>query len=78
MPINLEHIGEQQIISSTQIVSAAHGLDEAIHQTGIWASRALWLGWIPLVLFLVFFTSMPAIHNGMHGLRHASTLVQCH
>lgn len=43
-----------------------------------WISRAMWLGWIPLVLFLVFFTSMPDIHNAMHGVRHSSSVVQCH
>lgn len=44
----------------------------------IWAERVLWLTWIPLVLFTVFFASTPDIHNGMHPVRHSTTIVQCH
>ncbi|MDX8396835.1 MAG: CbtB-domain containing protein [Mariprofundaceae bacterium] len=43
-----------------------------------WAERILWLTWVPLVLFTVFFASIPDVHNGMHPVRHAATIVQCH
>lgn len=43
-----------------------------------WLQRLLWVAWIPLVLYVVFFAPMPDVHDGMHPLRHASTLVQCH
>jgi len=44
----------------------------------VWLQRLLWAAWIPLVLYVVFFSPIPDIHDGMHPLRHASTLVQCH
>jgi len=44
----------------------------------VWAERILWLSWVPLVLFTVFFTSIPDIHNGVHPIRHSTTIVQCH
>jgi len=44
----------------------------------IWAERVLWMTWIPLVLFTVFFASIPDVHNGMHPVRHSTTIVQCH
>ncbi|MDQ6991503.1 MAG: CbtB-domain containing protein [Mariprofundaceae bacterium] len=44
----------------------------------VWAERVLWMAWIPLVLLTVFFVSIPDVHNGMHPLRHAPTIVQCH
>ncbi len=44
----------------------------------IWAERVLWLAWIPMVLFTVFFASIPDVHNGMHPVRHSTTIVQCH
>ncbi len=44
----------------------------------VWAERILWASWIPLVLFTVFFTSIPDIHNGVHPIRHSTTIVQCH
>ena len=44
----------------------------------VWAERLLWLSWVPLVLFTVFFTSIPDIHNGVHPIRHSTTIVQCH
>ena len=49
-------------------------------KTGIavWAERILWASWVPLVLFTVFFTSIPDIHNGVHPIRHSTTIVQCH
>jgi len=51
-------------------------------QTGtsprIWVERILWASWVPLVLFTVFFTSIPDIHNGVHPIRHSTTIVQCH
>ena len=51
-------------------------------QTGasarIWVERILWVSWVPLVLFTVFFTSIPDIHNGVHPIRHSTTIVQCH
>jgi len=43
-----------------------------------WVERVLWMTWIPLVLFTVFFASIEDVHNGMHPVRHASTIVQCH
>jgi len=43
-----------------------------------WAERVLWMAWIPLVLFTVFFASIPDVHNGMHPVRHSTTIVQCH
>jgi len=43
-----------------------------------WAERVLWMSWIPLVLFTVFFVSTPDVHNGMHPVRHAPSIVQCH
>ncbi|MDQ6950620.1 MAG: CbtB-domain containing protein [Mariprofundales bacterium] len=43
-----------------------------------WAERALWLAWIPVVLYTVFFSAIPNIHNGMHPIRHSTTVVQCH
>jgi len=46
--------------------------------TRIWAERILWVSWVPLVLFTVFFTSIPDIHNGVHPIRHSTTIVQCH
>jgi len=44
----------------------------------IWAERIIWLAWVPLVLFTIFFSSIPDVHNGMHPLRHSTTVVQCH
>ncbi len=44
----------------------------------VWAERLLWLSWVPLVLYTVFFTSIPDIHNGVHPIRHSTTIVQCH
>lgn len=44
----------------------------------VWAERVLWMAWIPLVLFTVFFAPIPDVHNGMHPVRHAPTIVQCH
>ncbi len=44
----------------------------------IWVERILWASWVPLVLFTVFFSSIPDIHNGMHPVRHSTTIVQCH
>jgi len=44
----------------------------------VWAERVLWMAWIPLVVFTVFFASIPDIHNGMHPVRHSTTVVQCH
>ena len=46
--------------------------------TRVWAERILWVSWVPLVLFTVFFTSIPDIHNGVHPIRHSTTIVQCH
>jgi len=43
-----------------------------------WVERVLWMTWIPLVLFTVFFASIEDVHNGMHPVRHAPTIVQCH
>ncbi|MDX8398113.1 MAG: CbtB-domain containing protein [Mariprofundaceae bacterium] len=43
-----------------------------------WVERILWMSWVPLVLFTVFFASIPDVHNGMHPVRHAPTIVQCH
>jgi len=43
-----------------------------------WLERVLWISWVPLVLYTVFFTPIPDIHNGMHPLRHSTTVVQCH
>ncbi|MDQ6974021.1 MAG: CbtB domain-containing protein [Mariprofundaceae bacterium] len=43
-----------------------------------WAECVLWMTWIPLVLFTVFFASIPDVHNGMHPVRHSTTIVQCH
>jgi len=45
---------------------------------GVWTERILWMAWIPLVLFTVFFASIPDVHNGMHPVRHSTTIVQCH
>jgi len=45
---------------------------------GVWIERTLWMAWIPLVLFTVFFSSIPDVHNGMHPVRHSTTIVQCH
>jgi len=45
---------------------------------GVWVERILWMAWIPLVLFTVFFASIPDVHNGMHPVRHSTTIVQCH
>ncbi|MDX8413012.1 MAG: hypothetical protein R8J85_02900 [Mariprofundales bacterium] len=45
---------------------------------GLWMERVLWLSWVPLVLFTIFFAPVPDIHNGMHPLRHSTTVVQCH
>ncbi len=44
----------------------------------VWAERILWISWIPLVLFTVFFTSIPDVHDGVHPIRHSTTIVQCH
>ncbi len=44
----------------------------------VWAERLLWLSWVPLVLFTIFFASTPDIHDGVHPVRHALTIVQCH
>jgi hypothetical protein len=43
-----------------------------------WAERVLWMSWVPLVLFTVFFASIEDVHNGMHPVRHSTTIVQCH
>lgn len=44
----------------------------------VWAERILWVSWVPLVLFTVFFASIEDVHNGMHPVRHSTTIVQCH
>ncbi len=44
----------------------------------IWLERLLWLAWVPLVLYTIFFAPIPDIHDGMHPLRHSTTVVQCH
>ncbi|MDQ6964445.1 MAG: CbtB-domain containing protein [Mariprofundales bacterium] len=44
----------------------------------VWVEALLWLSWVPLVLFTLFFSSIPDIHDGMHPLRHSTTIVQCH
>ncbi|MDQ6952051.1 MAG: CbtB-domain containing protein [Mariprofundaceae bacterium] len=51
---------------------------QATTSLATWAERALWMAWIPLVLFTVFFVSIPDVHNGMHPVRHSTTIVQCH
>ncbi len=60
------------------VVNETHNLAAPLRKLATWTARILWAGWIPLVLFLVFFTGMPDIHNAMHGVRHSSTFVQCH
>jgi hypothetical protein len=40
--------------------------------------KVLWVAWIPLVLFTVFFASIEDVHDGMHPVRHSTTIVQCH
>ncbi len=40
--------------------------------------RLLWACWVPLVLFTIFFAPIPDVHDGMHPLRHSTTVVQCH
>lgn len=52
--------------------------DHAKVSVRTWAERILWLTWVPLVLFTVFFVSIPDVHNGMHPVRHAPSIVQCH
>lgn len=54
------------------------GVHSTALRPALWLERALWLAWIPLVLYVVFFAPIPDIHDGMHPLRHSSTLVQCH
>ena len=44
----------------------------------VWLERVLWVSWVPLVLFTVFFASIEDVHNGMHPVRHSTTIVQCH
>jgi len=44
----------------------------------VWLERVLWVSWVPLVLFTVFFASIPDVHDGMHPIRHSTTIVQCH
>lgn len=44
----------------------------------LWLERALWISWVPLVLYTVFFASIPDVHDGMHPVRHSTTIVQCH
>jgi len=44
----------------------------------VWAERVLWMTWVPVVLFTVFFASIEDVHNGMHPVRHSTTIVQCH
>jgi len=51
---------------------------DALAGAARWLERALWLAWIPLVLYAVFFAPIPDLHDGMHPIRHSSTLVQCH
>jgi len=60
-------------ISSTMADAAQTGTSARI-----WVERVLWVSWVPLVLFTVFFSSIPDVHNGMHPLRHSTTIVQCH
>jgi len=55
------------------------------HRTGvamasptIWLERLLWLSWVPVVLYTIFFNPIADVHNGMHPLRHSTTIVQCH
>ncbi|PCI44523.1 MAG: hypothetical protein COB41_04250 [Proteobacteria bacterium] len=51
---------------------------QATTSLATWAERVLWLTWVPLVLFTVFFASIEDVHNGMHPVRHSTTIVQCH
>ncbi len=63
-------------LSTTMPQSVAQGQTKTT--AAVWAERALWATWIPLILFTVFFTSIPDVHNGMHPIRHSTTIVQCH
>ena len=67
-------------ISKTMQHRNAHTMAQNHAKTSftIWVERVLWATWIPLVLFTVFFTSIPDVHNGMHPVRHSTTIVQCH
>lgn len=65
-------------MKSAQVVSPLQILAHARTPLLTWTTGLLWAGWIPLVLYLVFFASIQDVHNGMHQVRHASTVVQCH
>jgi len=60
------------------IKTVASNRSLTVASPAVWMERILWLGWVPLVLFTVFFSSIPDVHNGMHPLRHSTTIVQCH
>ncbi len=63
---------------TTTATSSIQGADVRATPLRIWAERILWLAWVPLVLFTIFFAAIPDVHNGMHPLRHSTTVVQCH
>ena len=60
-------------------ITATVGQQAAIQSSPmVWLERVLWVSWVPLVLFTVFFASIPDVHDGMHPVRHSTTIVQCH
>jgi len=59
-----------------KVIASNRGVTVA--SPAVWMERVLWLSWVPLVLFTIFFSSIPNIHNGMHPVRHSTTVVQCH
>ena len=65
-------------MKSTHVINPTQALAPSHTRLLTWATGLLWVGWIPLVLYLVFFASIQDMHNGMHQVRHASTVVQCH
>lgn len=49
---------------------------------GAWLRYALlqgilWLS-VPVALYLVFAAPIPAVHDALHGVRHATTFFTCH
>jgi len=47
-------------------------------QPALWAERVLWMVWVPLVVYAVFMAPVPDLHDGMHPVRHSTTIVHCH
>lgn len=43
-----------------------------------WLKWAILLTWIPLTLYFLFVSPLPAVHNNVHSFRHTFANMPCH